>query len=30
MLADEVASTHFGRASWGERVADMLGAVTGP
>ena len=30
MLADEVGSTHFGRAYGIERAADMLGAVTGP
>jgi MFS family permease len=30
LLADEVDSTHFGRAYGVERTADMLGAVTGP
>lgn len=30
MLADEVGSTHFGRAYGIERAADMLGAVAGP
>lgn len=30
MLADEVGSTHFGRAYGFERSADMIGAVVGP
>jgi MFS family permease len=30
LLADEVESTHFGRAYGVERSADMLGAVAGP
>jgi MFS family permease len=30
LLADEVGSTHFGRAYGIERAADMLGAVSGP
>ncbi len=30
ILADEVGSTHFGRAYGIERAADMLGAVAGP
>lgn len=30
LLADEVGSTHFGRAYGMERSADMLGAVVGP
>lgn len=30
MLADEVGTTHLGRAYGIERAADMLGAVTGP
>lgn len=30
LLADEVGSTHFGRAYGIERAADMIGAVVGP
>jgi MFS family permease len=30
LLADEVGSTHFGRAYGIERAADMIGAVAGP
>jgi MFS family permease len=30
LLADEVGSTHFGRAYGMKRSADMLGAVVGP
>jgi MFS family permease len=30
LLADEVESTHYGRAYGIERAADMLGALTGP
>ena len=30
LLADEVGSTHFGRAYGFERTADMIGAVVGP